>query len=100
TYLMDANIIRFFMNPAKEARQHFGVFGNDDGITTNAMITAEFMLSRGLAGQFHAPAFIAEGHAEDIADIIASLSQAADEPVESPDQRVLRSVVADIENKR
>lgn len=97
TYLVDANIVRFFMHPAYEAMQHFGVFGRGTTVEANAMITAEFMLSRELAGQRRAPAFIAPGHAEDIADIINAIGQAAPDPREPPESEQLNALLHDVE---
>jgi hypothetical protein len=100
TYLVDANIVRFFMDPADEATQHFGVFGRGPPIETNAMITAEFMLSRELAGQRGAPAFIAPGHAEDVADVIDAVGRTAPDPREPPDSETLNSLLREIEEGR
>jgi hypothetical protein len=97
TYLVDANIVRFFMHPANEAMQHFRVLGRGKAVETNAMITAEFMLSRELAGQRNAPAFIAPGHAEDVSDIIAGISRTTPDPREPPDSKRLNSLLHEIE---
>nr|WP_294501339.1 hypothetical protein [uncultured Rhodopila sp.] len=100
TYLVDANIVRFFMHPAAEATQHFGVFGQGAKIETNAMITAEFMLSRELAGQRRAPAFIAPGHAEDVADIIEAVGRTGPDLREPPNRNRLEALLHDIEANR
>lgn len=100
TYLVDANIVRFFMRPADEAMQHLGALGRGAQIKSNAMITVEFMLSRELAGQRRAPAFIAPGHAEDIADIIGGIAHAATETRKLPDGKQLDALLRDIEADR
>lgn len=100
TYLVDANIVRFFMRPADEAMQHLGALGRGAQIKSNAMITAEFMLSRELAGQRGAPAFIAPGHAEDISDIIGGIAHAANETRKQPDGKPLDALARDIEANR
>ena len=97
TYLVDANILRFFMRPADEAMQHLGALGRGAQIKSNAMITVEFMLSRELAGQRRAPAFIAPGHAEDIADIIGGISHSKTEAHAPPDSERLDALLLDIE---
>ena len=79
-YLMDANIVRFFLNPMTELR-HTDVFGlgaHPDYAPATAAITAEFMFSRRLAGQGNRPAYIAPGHGEDLLDIISGLRRSTD----------------------
>ena len=74
-YLMDANVVRFFMNPAAE-KQHTSVFGASDKLdysAATAIIAAEFMFSRRLAGQGNRPALITPGHGSDLVDIINGL---------------------------
>jgi hypothetical protein len=100
TYLVDANIVRFFMRPADEAMQHLGALGRGAQIKSNAMITVEFMLSRELAGQRRAPAFIAPGHAEDIADIIGGIGHPDTEGHAPPDSERLDVLLLDIEAGR
>jgi hypothetical protein len=100
TYLVDANIVRFFMRPADEAMQHLGALGRGAQIKSNAMITVEFMLSRELAGQRRAPAFIAPGHAEDISDIIGGIGHAATDTRKPPDGKRLDALLREIEANR
>jgi hypothetical protein len=72
-YLMDANIVRFFIDPEAEA-SHVVAFGRSplpDYAAGTALITAEFLFSRGLAGQNDRPALIAPAHGDEITNIIA-----------------------------
>lgn len=71
-YLMDANIVRFFIDPEAEA-YHVVAFGKNplpDYAAGTALITAEFLFSRGLAGQGDRPALIAPSHGDEVAAII------------------------------
>jgi hypothetical protein len=72
-YLMDANIVRFFIDPEAEAN-HVVAFGRSplpDYAAGTALITAEFLFSRGLAGQDDRPALIAPAHGDEISNIIS-----------------------------
>jgi len=72
-YLMDANIVRFFIDPEVEAN-HVVAFGRNplpDYAAGTALITAEFLFSRGLAGQDDRPALIAPAHGDEISNIIS-----------------------------
>jgi hypothetical protein len=68
-YVMDANVVVFFMNPALET-QHLGVLAeNKDSAVLNSAITAEFIFSRNLPGQGGHPALIARSHAEELGGV-------------------------------
>jgi hypothetical protein len=76
-YLMDTNIVRFFLNPQAEIR-HVCAFGLTGRAKTGygpatAALTAEFLFSRRLAGQQDKPAFIAPGHGEDVLEVVQGL---------------------------
>jgi hypothetical protein len=79
-YLMDANIVVFFMNPALEAH-HVDAF--DSGLpgrhaVATALVTAEFLFSRRLNGQDGYPALIAPSHAEELGDVLGAIRPPAD----------------------
>lgn len=115
-YLLDANIVRFFVSPEHEAR-HILPFHADrrpDYAEATALITAEFLLSRSLAGQMGGPALIAPSHGGEIGDILSAIKRDAqqhrpeDEPplqVVDQKQAMLRDLVgkldrADIDRRR
>jgi hypothetical protein len=85
-YLMDANVVVFFMNPVVEA-VHVNVFDSGDSGATagTALITAEFLFSRGLSGQQGYPALIAPAHAEELGDLVGSMRQRLETPATAPD---------------
>ncbi len=81
-YLMDANIVRFFLNPHSEI-SHVAAFGRTRAARevygpATAALTAEFLFSRQLVGQQDRPAFITPGHGEDVLDVINGLRNAID----------------------
>src|SRR5262245_5308089 len=85
-YLMDANVVVFFMNPVLEAH-HVDAF--DTGMpgrhaVATALVTAEFMFSRGLSGQDGYPALIAASHAEELGDILGAIRPVADTSLTLP----------------
>lgn len=85
-YLVDANIVRFFLNPEEE-RHRMHVFGPGEGDTyagATALIAAEFLFSRGLAGQGDSPALIAPAHGEDLQGILGALIEAARREMDAP----------------
>ena len=71
-YIMDANIVVFFLNPVREARhvRAFDSSGIAKHTAATALITAEFLFSRSLAGQNGYPALIAPSHAEELGDVL------------------------------
>ncbi len=76
-YLMDTNIVRFFLNPQVEIG-HVSAFGKTRAARetygpATAALTAEFLFSRRLAGQQESPAFITPSHGEDVLDVINGL---------------------------
>lgn len=79
-YLMDANVVRFFANPEAEA-EHVTPFIRPgkfpDYAAATALITAEFLFSRELAGQQHGPAFLAPAHGEEVSSIVQGLRRDA-----------------------
>jgi hypothetical protein len=95
-YIMDANVVRFFLNPARE-KNHTAVFGPVDRLdyaAATAMITAEFLFSRKLAGQGNRPALITPGHASDIVDIIGGLRRKRADNIEPVSEQARRQLDA------
>lgn len=77
-YLVDANIVRFFIDPEGES-QHAVAFQareNRDYADATALITAEFLFSRGLAGQSRSPVLIAPSHGEEVEGIVQAIRAA------------------------
>lgn len=69
-YVFDANIVRFFLNPFRA--DEYGKVApferlSRDTLQALAAITAEFMMSRALAGQWGGTPLISSGHAEEVA---------------------------------
>lgn len=77
-YLMDANVVRFFLDPVKE-RWQLEVFGtgNHDYASGTALVTAEFLFGRGLAGQGDLPALISPAHGIEVQAIAYALARTA-----------------------
>lgn len=79
-YIMDANVVQFFIDPEAESR-HVTIFG---GARTahyaagTALITAEFLFSRELAGQGDSPALIMPGHANEVLSIVDRIRKERD----------------------
>jgi hypothetical protein len=84
TYLMDANVVRFFLDPVSERGrlESFGP-GHYDYASSTALVTAEFLFSRGLAGQGDMPALIAPAHGEEVRRIAHALATKASEGLSS-----------------
>jgi len=94
-YLMDANIVVFFMNPVLEAH-HVDAFDSGEPgrhAVATALVTAEFLFSRGLNGQDGYPALIAASHAEELGDVLGAMQRPADPPPEMP--RILARTTRD-----
>jgi hypothetical protein len=84
-YIFDANIVRFFIDPSNESYNIVAFKGSDnrDYAEATALITAEFLFSRTLAGQGRSPALITPTHGEEIERIAAKILEA---PIEvAPD---------------
>ena len=85
---MDANVVRFFLSPEAETRHvmPFRDQQSSDCAAATALITAEFLFSRGLAGQQHGPSFIAPSHGEEISSIVEAITYgAAQQPTATVD---------------
>src|SRR5262245_18430704 len=77
-YLMDANVVRIFLDPEREAR-HFAPFQTShQAAATTALVSAEFLFSRRLAGQGDTAALIAPSHADDLTSVLAGIKRDAD----------------------
>ncbi|MEX0309310.1 MAG: hypothetical protein AB3N17_03600, partial [Tateyamaria sp.] len=69
-YVFDANVVRFFLNPFRA--EEYGKVApferlSRDTLQALAAITAEFLMSRALAGQWGGTPLISSGHAEEVA---------------------------------
>jgi hypothetical protein len=80
-YLMDANVVRIFLDPVRES-VHFALFQegkeSEDLSSSTALVSAEFLFSRRLAGQGDTPALIARSHADDLTSVLAGISRDAE----------------------
>jgi hypothetical protein len=76
-YIFDANIVRFFLTAEQEKHKVAAFSGAEDYISTTAVITAEYLFSRNLAGQGDAPAFISPAHGDELAAGFARLGEQA-----------------------
>lgn len=66
-YLLDSNVVRFFLNPAKEPESVSLSLDVDLSVTAPlAIVTAEFLFSRELCGQWGSPALISPAHAKEL----------------------------------
>lgn len=79
-YLFDTNVVRFFLNPTPETQAILGGLVLDEEIRASlAIVTAEYMFSRQLCGQWGTPALISAAHAKEIeghaSSIITHLNQ-------------------------
>lgn len=76
-YLFDANVVHFFIYPEEELA-HIAAFGksHQGGYAPGtALITAEFLFSRGLAGQEDSPALITPAHADEILGLVDDIRE-------------------------
>jgi hypothetical protein len=66
-YLFDSNTVRFFLNPIRQLqRVSFSLDIDHSAMIALATVTSEFLFSRGLCGQWGAPALIAPLHAQEL----------------------------------
>lgn len=92
TYIFDANIVAFFLQPERENERRKIIAFRSDGrakgyASATALITAEYLFSRRLAGQHNHPAFIAPTHGDDLADIIGQIQKEIENDlVETPNE--------------
>ena len=82
-YIFDANIVVFFLQPEREnENRKILAFGSDrrqlDYASSTALITAEYLFSRRLAGQRGNPALICQAHGDDLAGILSGMREDAD----------------------
>ncbi|WP_108880718.1 hypothetical protein [Anderseniella sp. Alg231-50] len=69
-YIFDANVVRFFLNPFRpEEYGKVAPFDRNEHETLQALaaVTAEYLMSRELPGQWGAAPLISEGHAHEVA---------------------------------
>lgn len=79
-YLMDANVVRIFMNPPRDAHllRPFASDTHRDYLVATAVTTAEFLFSRQLPGQQGA-AHLAPAHAAELMQIFQALRHESQE---------------------
>jgi len=73
-YVFDTNVVRFFLNPVPESEQIdtglgkvFSGMSLKPGVLASlAVVTAEFLFSRNLCGQWGSPALISPSHAREL----------------------------------
>lgn len=107
-YLFDANIVAFFLQPEREnERRKVLAFGSDhnalDYASSTALITAEFLFSRDLAGQRGNPALICPSHGDDLTSILRDLlqgHQSEDKEIGGELQKSLAAIVERINQRR
>ncbi|MXP65333.1 hypothetical protein E0493_18455 [Roseomonas sp. M0104] len=89
-YLVDANVVWFFLDPVRERGHAVAFRGHDrpDLDTATALITAEFLFSRGLEGQEDLPVFLAPGHAEEVTEKWHRLRSEMGDDESAPDPRI------------
>jgi hypothetical protein len=78
-YMVDANVVRLFCNPARE-QNHIRIFTGEGfhlSLSGTAIVAAEFLFSRGLAGQGNRPCFISESHFEELGSFVDQLVAAS-----------------------
>lgn len=100
-YVFDTNVLLFFLNPLGETR-HIDIFGDRTAKHSNgtAVCTAEFLFSRELAGQWGEPAYVAPGHAEELANTTRkAIASAGDSElaVTNHNQRAVNRLLREIE---
>lgn len=89
-YLIDANVVWFFLDPVRE-RGHTVAFHTPDRTdlaSATALITAEFLFSRGLEGQEDVPVFLAPGHADEVTEKWHRLRSEMQADEAEPDPRI------------
>lgn len=88
-YVFDSNIVRFFLNPFRyeEYRKVAPFERTHSPETMRALgaVTAEFIMSRELPGQWGAPPLISAAHAHEVANRARDIGEQAREAL-SPDQ--------------
>ena len=73
-YVFDSNVLLFFLNPTREA-EAVDPFASRDGQLnpTLALVTAEYLFSGGLTGQFSARPLISQWHWEEVSSAVSKL---------------------------
>jgi len=87
-YVFDANVVGFFLRPENEVHHIKSIAPPPSRLT--ASLTAEFLFSRDLAGQWGDAPYLAPSHAEDVASMLGRLREKISEidldaPVPPPD---------------
>jgi len=103
-YIMDANVVVFFLDPGRET-QHVAAFDSErslDRETGTAVIAAEFLFSRRLAGQHDHPAFIAPSHAEELGQVYDRLLRrgATHKPLDVASHEALSDLIDKIRHEQ
>lgn len=98
-YVLDANIIRFFLNPFRfEEYRKVAPFDRSARETLQALaaVTAEFILSRELPGQWGASPLISEPHAREVATRAHFIGEQARAVIEADNDDGLDPIVSDL----
>lgn len=79
-YVLDSNMVRFFLDPMRESA-YVNPFSGEDtpAYRKLAIITAEFVFSREMEGQWGVPASISTEHMVELANHMEKLSRRLDE---------------------
>lgn len=75
-YVIDSNLVRFFLDPASES-DRVNPFADDRDAPYRklAIITAEFIFSREMEGQWGVPAMVSPSHMAELSDHMHKLAQ-------------------------
>lgn len=73
-YIFDSNVLLFFLNPAREKGAVDPFATRDDQLNTAlALVTAEYLFSGDLPGQFNAPPLMSQWHWEEVTRAVKNL---------------------------
>ena len=72
-YVFDANIVGFFLSPEHELHHIKSIAPERPSLRLTSLLTAEFLFSRRLAGQWGDAPYLAPSHAEDVASMLGKL---------------------------
>ena len=72
-YVFDANIVGFFLAPEHELHHIKSIAPERPSQRLTSLLTAEFLFSRRLAGQWGDAPYLAPSHAEDVASMLGKL---------------------------
>ncbi|MDW3224703.1 MAG: hypothetical protein R8G34_17785 [Paracoccaceae bacterium] len=102
-YVFDANVVRFFLNPFK-SDEYLKISSLErppvQTMQALATVTAEFLMSRQLAGQWGASPMISPAHAEEVADHARHLGQQARRQIEGSHTHEISRTIVRLMNSR